>query len=245
MRIASLTPLLLLSFFAQAEPLAENLQTIRYLAFSAGSHLLLHFNPNQIDNDPRYAERYHHDLKRIQQLVVMVGDPALEQLTDQLAREVAELESQPKSDAQLRPLWINPILQTQSTLDQIAQKRYMPLSPKGGSRLTIDRLSLDVQRLLLLYQTRTFGSLGVYIEELKEDAPETLDRRITEGFSELARTQSQSAGEIAKLSRMYEFVRPRLLKLELGAVPSGAAYYLAQIGDGLAQLSEQEVRDTQ
>lgn len=244
MRIASLIPLLLLSFIAQAEPLAENLQTIRYLAFSAGSHLVLHFNPYQIDNDPRYAERYHHDLNRIQQLVVMVGNPALEQLTDQLAREVAELESQPKSDAQLRPVRINSILQTQSTLDQIAQKRYLPLSPKGA-RLTIDRLSLDVQRLLLLYQTRTFGSLGVYIEELKEGAPETLDRRITEGFSELARTQSQSAGEIAKLSRMYEFVRPRLLKLELGAVPSGAAYYLAQIGDGLAQLSVQEVRDTQ
>lgn len=245
MRLASLTPLLLLPFFALAEPSAENLQTMRYLAFSAGSHLLLYYNPNQIDSDPRFAERYHHDLQRLQQLVVMAGDPALEQISDQLAREVAELESQPKSDAQLRPLWINPILQTHATLDQMAQKRYTPLSSKGGARLTIDRLSLDVQRLLLLYQTRTFSSLGVYIDEIKEGAPETLDQRITEGFSELARTQSQSVGEIAKLRRMYEFVRPRLLRLELGAVPGGAAYYLAQIGDGLTLLSEQELRDTQ
>ncbi|MOA49751.1 hypothetical protein D3C78_1726710 [compost metagenome] len=47
--------------------------------------------------------------------------------------------------------------------------------------------------------------------------------------------------ELHKLKQKYDFIRPRLLQHDQKWVPGSAAYYLGQVGDGLARLSAAQV----
>ncbi|MDT4857416.1 hypothetical protein ACFW0H_21820 [Pseudomonas sp. CR3202] len=122
-------------------------------------------------------------------------------------------------------------------MDRLAEVRYTQVLHSVEPRPTIDRLSLDVQRILLYYQTSSFGALAIYLDDFKDGSPLTLDQSILNGFSELARTQPQLTDELTKLRRKYEFVRPNVLRKDLPAVPGGAAFYLSQVGDGLNELA--------
>lgn len=228
--------LLLLPNLAFANLNAERLQSIRSQAFSVCSNLLVHYNPNQNNSDPRHAERYHQALQQLQQLATLEQDPLLIQATSEMRQRIAELEQQPASDAALYPTWINPLLEAQARLDQQAATRYAASAPRGPGRQLLHRLTLDIERLQLLYQTRTFGSLAVYVLEVDENTFAQLDRQILQGFATLEQDWPQQATELSKLKRKYEFIRPRLLGHELGWVPGSAAYYLGQVSDGLGKL---------
>jgi hypothetical protein len=228
--------ILLLPGLASANPDAERLQSIRSQAFSTCSSLLVHYNPNQNDSDPRHAEDYRQALNQLQQLVTQVQDPVLIQAASDMRQRIGELERQPASDAQLYPNWINPLLEAQARLDRQAAKRYAAIAPSEPHREALHRLSLDIERLQLLYQTRTFGSLAVYVMEMDDNTFVQLDQQIREGFAVLEHDWSQQAFELSKLRRKYDFIRPRLLNHQQGWVPGGAAYYLGQVTEGLARL---------
>jgi hypothetical protein len=228
--------MLLLPGLASASLDAERLQTIRSQAFSACSNLLVHYNPNQKDSDPRHAERYRQALHQLLQLVTLEKDPLLIQAASDMRQRIGELERQPASDAQLYPNWINPLLEAQARLDRQAGKRYAAIAPSEPHREVLHRLSLDIERLQLLYQTRTFGSLAVYVMAVDDNTFVQLDQQILEGFAVLEHDWSQQAIDLSKLRRKYDFIRPRLLNHEQGWVPGGAAYYLGQVTDGLARL---------
>lgn len=230
------TLMLLLPGLASASLDAERLQTIRSQAFSTCSNLLVHYNPNQNDSDPRHAERYRQALHQLQQLVTLEQDPLLIQAASDMRQRIGELERQPASDAQLYPTWINPLLEAQARLDRQAGKRYAAIAPSEPSREVLHRLSLDIERLQLLYQTRTFGSLAVYVLEMDDNTFAQLDQQILQGFAALEHDWPQQAAELSKLKRKYDFIRPRLLSHELDWVPGGAAYYVGQVTDGLAKL---------
>lgn len=152
-----------------------------------------------------------------------------------MRKQVSALEQQPASNAQLYPNWINPLLEAHANLDRLAASRYTanpPVAPELAIRHT---LTLDVARLLLLYQTRTFGSLAVYVIEVDEGTFTHLDLQIKQGFRTMEQLTPDQAVAIAKLKRKYEYIRPRLLQHEIDWVPTGAAYYLGQIIDGLNQ----------
>lgn len=238
--VVSLILLLILPVLAHAEVSPSSLQIMRYSAFSACSHLLLHYNPNQSNVDPGTADRYRRDLQQLQTLLGLVDDPQLKQLGERLLGEVAALENTPADEIQLRPVRINPILETQAALDRLIHERYSALQ-NDEIILSIDLLSLDVQRLLLYYQIRTFGSLAVvYLDELKAGSPEKIDSSVISGFQRIELERPEAADLIAKLRKKYEFVRPHLIQQDLIAVPSSTVYYLSKVSDGLAKLSEQE-----
>ncbi|AYC32345.1 hypothetical protein D3880_08120 [Pseudomonas cavernae] len=238
MPIRSLCLLLLLlsANLASASLPGARLQAIRSEAFSVCSNLLVYYNPNQDGSDPKHAERYRQDLQQLQQLLTEEQDPVLSTAAADMGRQIAELERQPASEAQLYPNWINPLLEAQTRLDQQAAKRYAAALPGEAQQLDLHRLSLNVERLLLLYETRTFGSLAVYVVSVDDNTFPQLDQQILQGFNELQRQWPQQVNELAKLKRKYDFIRPRLLQHDLDWVPSSAAYYLGQVTDGLAKL---------
>jgi len=135
---------------------AEQLFKIRYQAFAISSELLLYYNPNQGAGDPRRAEGYRRGVSRLQRLVGS-GPTVLQEAVGELQRLTEILEAQPSSADQvmLRPTWINPILESQASLDRQAERLYnaLPDDPRRSQHT----LQLDLARLLLLYQTRTFG----------------------------------------------------------------------------------------
>lgn len=230
--------LVLVPTLALAAPNAERLQTIRSKAFSLCSNLLVHYNPNQDGSDPRYVERYRQDLAALQQLVTLEEDPGLLKAASDMRQRISELERQPASSAQLYPAWINPLLKAQASLDQQAAKRYASVAP-SEPRLALHELSLNIERLQLLYQARTFGGLVVYVVDGDDNTFAQLDQQIQQGFSALEQSWPQHAGELGKLKGKYDYVRPRLLKNENGWVAGSAAYYLSQVADGLATLDAQ------
>ncbi|MDH4565592.1 hypothetical protein E8E95_02755 [Pseudomonas sp. BN414] len=227
--------LLLVPTLALANLDAERLQAIRGKAFSACSNLLVHYNPNQDGSDSRFTERYRQDLLTLQQLVAQEGDPQLIQAAAAMRHSIDELERQPASNAQLYPAWINPLLKAQASLDQQAAKRYSA-AVLDEPRLALHELSLNVARLQLLYQARTFGGLVVYVVDGDDNAFIQLDRQILQGFTALEHSWPQHAAELNKLKGKYDYVRPRLLKNEQRWVPGSAAYYLGQVTDGLASI---------
>ncbi|HZX18482.1 MAG TPA: hypothetical protein VFF22_16650 [Pseudomonas sp.] len=237
MPVRLLFVLLLLPHLAFASPNAERLQAIRSQAFSTCSSLLVHYNPNQNDSDPRHAERYRQTLQQLQRLVTLEKDPLLIQYANDMREHIEKLEHQSANTPELYPTWINPLLEAQSRLDQQASVRYASATPIEPRRKTLHQLALDIERLQLLYQTRTFGSLAVYVMPMDDTTFAQLDQQILQNFSALKQDWPEHAAELNKLLRKYDFIRPRLLKHELVWVPGSAAYYLGQVTDGLARIN--------
>ncbi|WP_448681202.1 hypothetical protein [Pseudomonas nicosulfuronedens] len=227
--------LLLLPNLVFATPGAERLQTIRAMAFSVCSNLLVHYNPNQDGSDPRYVERYRKDLSRLQQLVAQEENTQLIQAAAEMRQSIEELEHQPASSAQLFPAWINPLLKAQANLDKEAARLYAAIVPPEPRR-SLHELSLNIDRLLLLYQARTFGGLVVYVVDFDDSTFIQLDQKILQGFTTLEQGLPRHAAELDKLKGKYDYVRPRLLSNEQGWVVGSSAYYLGQVADGLAGI---------
>ena len=196
---------------------------------------MLYYNPNQGTGDPRRVEGYRRGLAQLQRLVAS-GPVVLQEAAGELQRLIERLESQPTSadQAMLRPAWINPILESQAALDRQAERLYDELS--DDPRRSLHALQLDLARLLLLYQTRTFGSLGVYVIGISDDSFARLDQQIIAGFDDLRERDSSQASELQALRRRYEFIRPRLLQHNQDWVPESAFYYLDSIARRLDAL---------
>lgn len=236
MPIRLLFTLLLLPHLAYATPNAEHLQTIRSLAFNACSNLLVRYNPNQSDSNPRYTERYQQALDQLSQLVAQEKDPLLSKLASELNERIQKLEQQPANRTELYPVWINPVLESQARLDLQASVRYASAPPVEAMRQALHQLMLNVERLLLLYETRSFGSLAVYVKSMNETSFAQLDHDILQSFLTLKQRWPQHAHELDKLMSKYDYIRPHLLKHDLAPLPGGAAYYLGQVNDGLARI---------
>ncbi|WP_185831644.1 hypothetical protein, partial [Pseudomonas aeruginosa] len=176
------------------------------------------------------------DLARLNQLLVDSENPELLEEGKKFQDQIAELERQPRSASNLYPKWVNPILEMQAHLDSelqlLVSKQEVMV---GADKKVACQLQLDVQRLLLYYQTQSFGSLAIYLDELKAGDPSAIDGRVLDAFGALRHSANPTATSLARLQAKYEFVRPHLLDKRLELVPSGAAYYLGQIGDVLGR----------
>lgn len=235
----ALLALLLCPLLVFAKAPQEDLQEIRFLAFNCSSHLLLHYNPALATTNPEHAEKYRVDLQRLDLLIKQTPSPELQAEGARLKSLIDTLEQHRGDEAHLYPIWINPILEAQARLDVLAQQ----LAPASEHNLTplqtLDRLALNSQRLLLFYQTRAFGSLAVYIDDLKNGAPESLDQVIQRDLSTLQTMLPQQTKELAKLERNYNYIRRHLLQQSGEFVPGSVAYYMEQIGLQSQRLAEQ------
>ena len=228
--------LLALPGLASASLSSQRLQDIRLQAFAACSNLLAFYNPNQEAADPRHLERYRQGFAGLQQSLAGQGDAALEAAQAEMRRWLAELERVPAGQAEHYPERIIPLLKAHARLDQRAAELYAAAPPGEPRQLTLHRLSLDIERLLLLYQTRAFSLIGMYVLDVDDSTVPRLDGQILQGFADLKAQWPEHAAELGKLKQNYDFIRPRLLQNDRGWVPGSAAYYLGQITSRLAQF---------
>lgn len=228
--------LLALPGLASASLSAQRLQDIRIQAFGTCSNLLAFYNPNQDAADPRHAERYREHLQALQGLLDGQDATPLGQAGAEMHTLVADLGRVPAGQAELYPELIIPLLKAHARLDREAATAYAAAPPAEQRQLTLHGLSLNVERLLLLYQTRAFSLIGMYVLDVDDNTVPQLDGQIHQGFADLAAQWPEHSAELAKLKQSYDFIRPRLLQHDRAWVPGSAAYYLGQVTTRLAQL---------
>ncbi|KFX71728.1 hypothetical protein TMS3_0107365 [Pseudomonas taeanensis MS-3] len=226
--------------FVSASESARDLQAIRSKAFDVCNSAMLHFNPN-VDRrdggrDPRHAEEYRQSLKQLRGLVDPVRDTRLAAPLEIMETLLAELERLPSSDEPRYSHWLNLILQAHADLDNRAAQLYaaVPLSPAQES---LDALSLNLARLDLLYQTRTFGALRFFLSDNSSDPFKALDIKIIDGFDKTEELWPNHSKVISTSRRNYYFVRRSLLEHGEDLVQESAAYYLGKITRTLNSLS--------
>lgn len=228
--------LLMLPGLASASLAAQRLQDIRLQAFAACSNLLAFYNPNQDEADPRHLERYRQGFDGLQQLLAGQDDAALKEAAAEMRSVLEEIERVPAGQMELYPERIIPLMKAHARLEHRAAELYAAAPAAEPRQLTLHRLSLDIERLLLLYQSRAFSLIGMYVLDVDDDTVPQLDGQILQGFADLKAQWPERATELSKLKQSYDFVRPRLLQHDRAWVPGSAAYYLGQVTTRLAQL---------
>lgn len=231
-----LAVLLTLPGLVHADSSVERLHLIRIESFTACSYLILFLNPNQGSVEPLYAERYKEAFRTLQVLVSSEHDPVMDAALAVMRKKTAELENQLNLDPVIFPTWLNPILVAQAQLDIEVAKQYAVTPPADAKTLLVQQLDLDLSRLLLVYQARTFGSLNVSAMNGDENPIQHLDSRINQRLEELSKLLPDQSVERGKLRRIYDYIRPSILENQRSSIPSGVAYYMEQISLGLRAL---------
>jgi|SRR5690554_1504672 len=220
---------------AKADEQAHRLQQIRVEGFELINSVLAFYNPNAEGMDYRFEKRYQQALTRLDALIVNPG-PMLSALK-QIRETLADLEENARNNpAYLYSRWVNPLLKAHAELDRAAVTQY----EQSGASATLERkheINLNLCRLLLLYQTRTFGTLGVFAMTMDEDTFTRLDASIVTGLELLAESHPDSREALSQLITQYAFVRPRLMQHGEKWVPGITAYYMGNISRDLAKLS--------
>lgn len=223
--------LLSLSFMSGAQAddrtLANELHAIRSVAFTTCSNLLLYHSSGGYGGDSRNLEVYRAGVARLSELVARTGDVELQEPVRQMSEQVDMLERNKNADRLLKPRWVIPALQAHALLDARLADRYAAMSVPPAMRMLHEQ-SLDISRILLMYQIRVFGSLAVYFMEVDEETPGRLDLRVTDRFGQLMMRLPDNERELDELQRHYLFIRSRLLGRDASLVPAGAEYYLGK-----------------
>lgn len=225
--------------FAVHSQASEISQTIRYQGLKVTSNLLLYFNPN-VDHyerfAPAHAQRYQRSMNRLGTLVEQSGDRQLSDLYAQLHARLTRLE-QAKAESLNHARWINAVLASQAALDLRAAE--LEVLSEDTFQQNATTLLLQLQQMNLLYQTRTFGSLQVFLQDLGDDPFITLDQRIVTSFEELSQLASPEHQDIIEAARRdYTFIRRSLLVHGEDWVQGSVAYYLSRISQGLEPFTQ-------
>jgi hypothetical protein len=200
----------------------------RLHAYNVVSTLLMYYNPHYDNRDSKVQAHYRDELTKLQGWNRNNGnDRKVQKLVTEIAAQIADLEQQPEERAQIRPVWINRILQLQATLDE-----YFASLVKGDNTSVgtlADTLGIYLAMQNLGYQITTFGSVNFYLLDGRTDMMEELDRLIASGLEQI---QGQSGSfspvqleALDKLQSRYRFIRPRLTGHQQDWVPNLIAYY--------------------
>lgn len=219
---------------AQANEQSNHFQHIRLQGFLLMNNVLAFYNPNGEGMDYRFQERYQQALVRLEEVVPPEGK--MREALAQIREKLTDLDSKASETPEyLYSHWVNPMLKAHAELDALAAAQYRQSSPPEALARR-HALNLDLSRLLLLYQTRTFGTLGVFVMVMEEDTFSRLDSSIESGFAELMAAHPELEEAVARLNSHYEFVRPRLMEHGKKWVPGITAYYMGNISRDLAGL---------
>lgn len=220
----------------------NELHALRSTAFMTSSNLLLYYSAGGYGGDPRYLAAYRDGMSWLAAYGARSGDAQVREALLQMADQVVLLERNKDADRLLKPRWVIPILQTQAQLD--ARLASLQTSEQVPAELhLLQEQSLDVNRILLMYQIRAFGSLAVYFMDVDESTPQRIDTRITEGFGQLTTHFPERAQDLGELARRYQFIRVRLLQgNDNNWIPVGAEYQLGRVVETLDQMATQSYR---
>lgn len=230
--------LLLLSITARAESsVPQQLHEIRTHGFMLCSNLLVYFN-NQDPTaafDPAVREAYRRNLRELDTLVATVADkPGIAAALQGLKTSISELEQQPENARVLYTSSLNPVLHAQSDLDKAAGAAYLETGEIAPAVASLHQMSLDMSRMLLLYQGKGFSNIGIHSVELDEHSYNRIDQRIGSTLEQLLELAPDMKTPLNEAWRNYNFVRQHLKKDGQTVVSRSASLYL---GKGVEQLN--------
>lgn len=200
---------------------------IHSAAFKVCSNLVLYYSSGGYGGAIRNLEAYRAGMAWLREQGERSGDSALQAPLRQMNEQIAMLERNGDIDRLLKPRWVIQTLQAQAQLGNHLAERYAGLDGSPGL-LLLHEQSLDVNRILLMYQIRAFGSLAIYFMEVGEGTPQHLDARVIERFRQLATRLPERAQEFGELERRYRYIRPRPLDGNGNQLAAGAEYYLGE-----------------
>jgi hypothetical protein len=212
---------------------ANQLHAIRSTAFTVCSNVLLYHSSDGYGGDVRNLEAYQVGMAWLGEQI----EPELVEPLRQMSEQIALLERNPSASRLLKPRWVTPLLQAQAQLDGRLAERYAQLDISSELRLLHEQ-SLDASRMLLLYQTRAFGSLAVYFMEVDDDISRRLDARFVERSQQLMTLMPGQAQDLTELGRHYQFIRSRLLVDSGNWLAAGVGFYLGRIVESLDRMAE-------
>lgn len=242
--------LALLLIFAFSSPtLAETapsqrLHEIRTHGFLLCSNLLVYFNNHDPDStfDPQAREAYRQNLASMQKLIE--GAPenlAMTASLQQMKSAIDQIEQQPQDAMEQYSRWINSILRAHAELEKAAESAYLKTHETAQATVTIHQQSMDISRMLLLYETQAFIGLGIFAMEFHEDLSKEIDQQIDSRHATLLELLPSSHNELEKVRRDYSFIRSRLLSPDREIVSRSAAIYLGRSIEQLNNLAKTSV----
>ncbi|MCQ4347039.1 hypothetical protein NGA35_06275 [Pseudomonas stutzeri] len=231
--------LLLLSLTARAESsVAQQLHEIRTHGFLLCASLLVYFN-NQDPAaafDPQVREAYRRNLRELDSLAAAVAArPEIAEAVHRLQASIGELERQPESPSVLYTSALNPVLHAQGDLDRAAAAAYLETAEPTPAVANLHQASLDMSRMLLLYQSKGFSNIGIHSVALDEHSYKRIDRRIGASLETLLDSAPELGTTLNEVRMNYNFVRQRLQADGQTVVSRSASRYL---GKGVAMLDQ-------
>lgn len=224
-RLAAVISILLWACQSVAE---INVREGRLHAYNVVSNVLMFYNPKYDNRDAKIQKRFLEEMTELQSWAgQQPGDVDLQTMVDSLGKDLAELQLVPEERAQVRPVWVNRLLEQQAHIDEHLNARMG--GDNGSIRSIADRLAIHLAMQNLAYQITTFGSVNFYLLEGRTDMMEELDRRVSEGLQQLAThtgvMNNRQQVAFDKLQGRYRFVQPRLTGHQQDWVPNVIAWY--------------------
>lgn len=190
------------------------------------SDILRFYNPKFESYNPGLRATYQQRLGQLEEWSRQYSDHSIRLGIESLKKPLAELEQLPKNRAQMRPVWVNRIVETHARLDEL-------LARSQKSELTdvqkySQQLALAVATQNLIYQTATFSSINLLVVNTSSDPLSLLDSRVQDALTVLKAALADSP-TLEKLITRYQFIQPRLLGHQEKWVPSVVAFYTDSI----------------
>lgn len=210
---------------------SQRLHAIRSNGFLLTANLLVYFNNHDPAStfSPDAREAYHASLGSLQKLIKDVPDnPKLASALQSLEYAIGQLERQPEDTYGLYARWINPVLRAHAELEKAAEAAYREAGAADPATIALHQQSLDIGRMLLLYETQAFTNLGIFAMEYHEGSFQEVDERITSRHAKLLELHPGSVEALDKIWTDYNFIRPRLLSLDKQVVSRSATIYLGK-----------------
>ena len=238
--------LFILSAPARADSaLAQRLHEVRTQGFLLCSNLLVYYN----NQDPAGAfypasrEAYRRNLAELDALTAALQDKTeLTTTLREMKSVIGELEKQPENNRVEYSMWLNPVLRVQGDLDKLAAEEYRKASGHTGAVTNLHQLSLDLGRMLLLYESQAFSRTGIYSFEVHENSFNEIDQRIGATHKSLEEQLPDAGDQLKEVWRNYSFIRQRLKASEQAVVARSASLYLGKGVETLDLLARGEGR---
>lgn len=210
---------------------AQRLHEIRTQGFLLCANLLVYYN----NLDPAAAfypaarEAYRQNLAELDTLTAPLQDnPELSASLRDMKSAIGQLEKQPENSQVEYSVLLNPVLRAQGDLDRLAAAAYQASGEPPANVASLHRLSLDMGRMLLLYETQAFSRAGIYSFDVHENSFNELDQRIDATHKSLTELLPDASKELREVWQNYGFVRQRLKTSEQQVVARSASLYLGK-----------------
>lgn len=240
-RLLAVTLLLLTTLPAWATTDAsDRLHAMRSHGFLLVANVLVYFNYHDSAStfSPEVREAYRAHLAGLGRLAGEApATPGLVEAVQGLQEALAQLEKQPEDAAGQYARWINPLLRAHGELEKAAAAAYGGTGAGDSPAGRLQQQSLDLGRLLLLYETQAFTNLGIFAVDFHEDSFREIDQRVAARHAALLEELPDAGATLGKVWTDYNFIRPHLLDSGKGVASRSAVRYLGKGIEHLDQLA--------